>query len=379
MLLSLVAASASAAWSSCKTDDALVSIRSAFSEAECDSIENLFESRCSVERDERPSHGISRRNFWLKKKDEPIPEELDWVLSRVRSRLSLDDHLEFALMHEFAPGQFFDWHVDTKPGDGTGRTTNVNVVLTSDFEGGALEIGSRNATLERGDLHAYPAALPHKVHDVSSGIRRTLVLAFAANTPAGEKAEEKEEYYWKRMRQYYESLCEQRNDVAKLHWIQGEFHESLGDFESARLKFADSYRATEEREQYAEAFADSGTEKYAGGKVAEAVEDLQMSLAIKPGVLDRSADLAAILWTLGRHQEAENVLAALLAEEERSSDEDERSLVPLHVLRSFVLGDLDGRRHDSKAARARAFAIDSDLAKAAVEQLEDLAAAGGGN
>lgn len=29
-------------------------------------------------------------------------------------------------MHEFGPGDFFDWHVDTTPGDGAAARSNRN-------------------------------------------------------------------------------------------------------------------------------------------------------------------------------------------------------------------------------------------------------------
>ncbi len=45
---------------------------------------------------------------------------------------SLSRNLDFVLMHEFkgAEGDFFDWHIDTKPGDRTDRTVNINVMLS---------------------------------------------------------------------------------------------------------------------------------------------------------------------------------------------------------------------------------------------------------
>jgi len=38
------------------------------------------------------------------------------------SAMQFRDHVEFDLMHEFTEGYFFDFHVDTKPNDGTFRT-----------------------------------------------------------------------------------------------------------------------------------------------------------------------------------------------------------------------------------------------------------------
>jgi len=87
--------------------------------------------------------------------------------------------IDFTLMHEFLPGDFFDWHVDTTPGDGTGRTLNANVMLSDpllDFEGGRFKVGATTLRLSQGDLYIYPASYPHVVEDVTAGRRRTLVV-----------------------------------------------------------------------------------------------------------------------------------------------------------------------------------------------------------
>lgn len=341
----------------------LRSISSAFSESECDAIESLFESRCRVEVDERPSHGIARRNYWLKTKDEACPVELEWVLRRVSDVLNETfdaSRLEFALMHEFLPGQFFDWHADTKPGDGTARTVNVNVVLSNraDFEGGQLEIGAENATLQRGDLHAYPAALPHKVHDIERGKRRTLVLAFRGTHVDRDD-------YWADMRRQYESLCAAPRAAPKVHWIAGEFHQAIGETAAARAKFADSYRATPQRDSYAEAYAADAAEKHASGRLDEAVLDLEMCHAIRPDSLEYAADLAVMLWTLGRPDDADRVLVAALSPQHAHAP---RELVPLFTVHALVLRDLH-RISDAESVLAQASQIDAELTEDSLNQL----------
>ena len=160
-----------------------------------------------------------------------------WVVERMLKRLPslpqmdaaafLERHVEFVLLHEFREGDFFDWHVDSKPDDGKMRTQNVNVVLSSadDFEGGALQVGSANASLQLGDLHAYPAALPHKVHDITKGRRYTLVVATRGRA---------EGQYWAAALRDYERLArELGGEHPKLHWIFGEFLEKTGDADAA--------------------------------------------------------------------------------------------------------------------------------------------------
>lgn len=316
-----------------------------------------------MEIDERPSHGIARRNYWLKTKDETCPVGLEWVLRRVSDVLNETFNaarLEFALMHEFLPGQFFDWHVDTKPGDGTARTVNVNVILSdrADFEGGQLEVGAENATLQRGDLHAYPAALPHKVHDIERGKRRTLVLAFRG-------LHDDRDDYWAEMRRQYESLCSAPTAAPKVHWIVGEFHQAIGETAAARAKFADSYRATPQRDSYAEAYATAAAEKHASGRLEEAILDLEMCHAIQPDSLEYAADLAVMLWTLGRPDDADRVLVAVLSPE---NTYEPRELVPLFAARALILQDLN-RLSDAEDALAHASQIDAELAEASLNQL----------
>ena len=318
-----------------------------FSAAECEKIEGIFEKE-DLEVDKRQHEGISRRNYWLKDH-----AAVEWVLEKIRAE-GIDGELEFALMHEFLEGDFFDWHVDTKPGDGTSRTTNVNVILSTDFQGGALQLGSTNASLGLGDTHAYPAALPHKVHDISKGKRRTLVLALK-----GDRSD-----YWSEAKQRYENLC-QLGLAPKLHWIFGDFYTALGHEDQARSKYADAYRVTPERQAYVDAFAKSASEHHAAGRLTNARDDLQMCLAIEPSQIDVAVDLAVVLCTLRSPADAVAVLETALPAPSASSE------AAVRVVLSFALRDL-GRHTDSDQERQRALALDPDVATDAITSLHDL-------
>ena len=161
--------------------------RSAFSVHECGNISKLFVTSQLVEHDVRIAEGVHRTNRWDSAKGMQRAGQLDWIYERIidcaglnTSALAFRSTVEFSLMHEFTAGGFFDWHVDTKPGDGTGRTFNVNVMLSvpgRDFGGGAFLLGAKTVALEQGDLYIYPASYPHAVEGVVSGRRRTLVVA----------------------------------------------------------------------------------------------------------------------------------------------------------------------------------------------------------
>ena len=362
----------------------VASVAGAFSAAECEAIEKIFENE-PVEVDQRENEGISRRNYWLKREPE---RQLRWVLERIAAALpqrhasgfgftaeeKRNDRLtlEFALMHEFLPGDFFDWHVDTKPGDGTMRTTNVNVILSRDFEGGQLQLGDANATLGLGDLHAYPAALPHKVHDIKRGRRRTLVLAL--------KSEERHSEYFDRAADAYADLCETLGSQhPKLHWIFGDFYEAQGLQDQARAKYADSYRSTPERLDYLEAFAESAAQHHGAGNLQDAKSDLQMCLAIQPDKLDAAIDLAVLLWSLNDLKEAENTLknALLLHQKtdttnENSEDDIKKQTAALRAVLSFILDCQEGRTHEATQERLTALDLDPDIAQKALASLHHM-------
>ena len=142
----------------------------------------------------RETDGIRRTNRWDKDKGMLQSGKLDWVNERIiacaglrdsaglasLSTLSFRSKVDFSLIHEFNKGGYFDWHVDTRPGDGSGRTINVNVMLSNpahDFSGGAFRVGVETIDVAQGDLYWYPASHPHAVDNVTAGRRRTLVVA----------------------------------------------------------------------------------------------------------------------------------------------------------------------------------------------------------
>ena len=377
-ILLACAVSASASWTrkiqkrggaarACQEEPSLTSVAKAFDGDECARILALFEE-AKEEVDRRDAMGISRRNRWLPRDKW---DSVRWVIARILKRLPelpqmdaeqfLARHVEFVLLHEFREGDFFDWHVDSKPDDGKMRTQNVNVVLSSatDFEGGALQVGSANASLQLGDLHAYPAALPHKVHDITKGRRYTLVVATRGTI----------EGYWAAALRDYERLArELGGEHPKLHWILGEHLESTDRPDDARRAFAASYRATPQKPQYARKFADDAAEKHAAGDLTGAAEDLGMATLVEPEDAEYRVDLGVVLWRLRDFVGAEEQLRAAL---ERGAP-----AAAGHACLSLVLADA-GDAAGAAAERDRAMAAGADDAAAAFEALEGLRGGGG--
>ncbi len=82
---------------------------------------------------------------------------------------------------EYAPGQYYDWHLDLGGGRISIRKLSFIVQLAdpADYEGGAVEVMfSREAsamTRARGAVIVFPAYILHRVQEVTAGSRRSLV------------------------------------------------------------------------------------------------------------------------------------------------------------------------------------------------------------
>ena len=196
--------------------------------------------------DHRQGKAVKRTNYFDQGDSVTSPDSsYSWIFERIRplffpeqSAETFQKNIDFVLLHEFDENGFFDWHVDCNPNDGTGRTMNINVMLTdrSMYGGGELVVGSRRMAPNIGDLYMYPASHPHKVVDITSGRRHTLVVAVKQHPLPGD--------YWEQTEKYFESLCEDSRD-SKLHMLFGQFLMALGrpDAEIDE-KFANSYACT---------------------------------------------------------------------------------------------------------------------------------------
>ena len=169
------------------------SVPGLFSVEETERIVALFDDS-EPSRDVRDDFQVRRTNRWLGGAA-LAAGAFDWVMAKI---LAADDswggarwadvasflaeRVEFVLLHEFAAADGFGWHVDATPNDvldDKHRFLNVNVVLSDpgDYDGGALQVGATNVSLGRGDLHVYRASTPHRVYEITRGVRRTLVVA----------------------------------------------------------------------------------------------------------------------------------------------------------------------------------------------------------
>ena len=77
---------------------------------------------------------------------------------------------------ETSSGGGYDWHADVGYRGSTAKrrlSATVQLSKPGDYDGGALQVGATNVSLGRGDLHVYRASTPHRVYEVTRGVRRT--------------------------------------------------------------------------------------------------------------------------------------------------------------------------------------------------------------
>tara|TARA_Y100001968_G_scaffold256652_1_gene243047 strand:+ start:409 stop:975 length:567 start_codon:yes stop_codon:yes gene_type:complete len=81
-------------------------------------------------------------------------------------------------------GDFYDWHIDESnwsPGkrqNGRVRKISFTVLLNDEFEGGEFEIFTNEkhvVELKKKDIILFHADTPHRVREVTSGVRKSLV------------------------------------------------------------------------------------------------------------------------------------------------------------------------------------------------------------
>lgn len=234
---------------------------------------------------------------------------LDWIYERVlenvrgdtdvftsvpRSPLEMRQFVEFNLMHTFDATEghdHFGWHIDGKLGDEKHRTYNINVMLSTpdSFSGGELQVGERNVSAQAGDLYLYPASTPHTVHPLSSGTRRSLVIALT-DPFFNDSTRGYWEGYWRAVEGRFASLAGGAlADEPKLHLLRGEFLEAQGRGAEAQRAYCMSYRARPaDAPGYAQQFLQDGFEVLSAeglsrlAALERSINFLEMSACISP-------------------------------------------------------------------------------------------------
>ena len=101
------------------------------------------------------------------------------------------DESESCQFSVYEPGQFYDWHADSKEEpykNGKVRKLSVTVSLSDpkDYDGGVLEFNLGGKTITQGSkakgaISVFPSYLLHRVSPVTRGTRKSLVLWVGGN------------------------------------------------------------------------------------------------------------------------------------------------------------------------------------------------------
>jgi PKHD-type hydroxylase len=168
-------------------------VENVFTVAQCEEIVAIGAKR--PREDARvQSYGTSARIghvAWI----DPAPETV-WVYQRLATIVTwVNQAFQFELMGfadalqytQYGPGHKFDWHVDIGAGAASNRKLSITVQLSDEsaYEGGELQfISAPDMTMAktRGTAILFPAYLAHRVSEVTSGLRCSLV-GWAAGAP----------------------------------------------------------------------------------------------------------------------------------------------------------------------------------------------------
>ncbi len=160
--------------------------KKAFSREECEKIINAPEIKIQTE-EENKSLKVSKVKFIEKN------VETRWIWERIQNYVQLVNlnHYKFKLSHiadvhlmEYQKDCFFKWHIDLNGGEFFAlRKISIVIFLSdkNDYQGGNLlfDITDENEIptidMEQGSIILFPSFHLHKVSDIKSGVRRTLV------------------------------------------------------------------------------------------------------------------------------------------------------------------------------------------------------------
>jgi hypothetical protein len=279
----------------------------AFSPGECDAIVNLYVTTVIAVEDTRESESVSRVNRFDAGNALLAQGRLDWIFDRVVKHLPVDEGypasfietgallkkaVDFTLLHEFLSQMHFGLHVDTAPHDGTFRTYNINIMLSDpvEYSGGELQVGDSIVELRKGDVYMYPASLPHAVHPITSGLRRTFIIALRVRTDnlTQNELERQRAFYWKASEERLRALSLPANRMgtsqSKLHLIHARFLQAVGNRSEQEINeaYCRAYKATAERELYAQRFFEDGVAAQAGDDKQLSIGYFSMALCINP-------------------------------------------------------------------------------------------------
>jgi PKHD-type hydroxylase len=161
----------------------------AFSTDECESIKKLFVNSSEALTgggNGQPTHSIRKSEVsWIE-----LNKQTSWIYEKIsnfvlicnasRYKFDLSGFVEPLQLGKYTEGSHYKYHQDFGPKDFSIRKLSVVLQLSdpADYEGGALEfLGHEDEKVpnSQGDLILFPSFNPHRVTQVTSGERFSLV------------------------------------------------------------------------------------------------------------------------------------------------------------------------------------------------------------
>jgi len=163
----------------------------AFSKSFCENIVKIGNKKKLEEAKIQDGSQVNRKSQVTFIKDKDIESEITKVVNKINEETKWN-----FLLREFEPLQYtvygknnyYDWHIDShrKPyKNNLIRKLSFTICLNNDYEGGLFELCSPHPNsiknistphfLKQGSIIVFPSHMWHKVHEVTSGIRKVLV------------------------------------------------------------------------------------------------------------------------------------------------------------------------------------------------------------
>ena len=164
-------------------------IEETFTSQFCDNIIKLGEQEILKEAKIKDGIQVNRKSkvSWINKQQLDILKAIKNVNNKCNwnFNLSICEPLQYTVYEE---KDHYDWHIDShsKPYDnGFIRKLSFTICLNNDYEGGLFELCSPHPNsiknistshfLKQGSIIVLPSHMWHKVHEVTSGVRKVLV------------------------------------------------------------------------------------------------------------------------------------------------------------------------------------------------------------
>ncbi|CAE7221325.1 CPK2 [Symbiodinium microadriaticum] len=302
-----------------------VAVSAAFSEAECEELLRLAGpgEEALVSGNQGPGYFKEEvrvakmytvnpddaRFQWVFKRLWQIATEtnrLHWKLGRLKFMEPLN-LVSYTAAEDGDVNGHYDWHADLMPGaESEGRLLSLSVQLSrgSDYQGGALVVGTEESSRGLGDAVTFPSYMAHCVLPVSKGVRHALV-AWVRGRVNSDLADAAQAAHRRAIADGSKSLKIERpakraqlaQAALGLQRIYGNHLLHIGRHREA----ADMLRAVAQQDPYSPgALNNLAVAEYQQGKLHAAIDALLYAVSLRPNDGEVRANLGRFFFLDGR-------------------------------------------------------------------------------